>query len=224
LLKRLAREAKIWSQLNHPNVLPFLGLCTLGSVPYLVSPWMENGHVLDYVQKNSDVDRVRLLAQVARGLEYLHNLKPEPVIHGDLRGPNILISPSGDACIADFGLSELKTDIYDNYSTSFVTAGNSRWRTPEILRATTKEEARRNTTTDTFAFGRVMLELFTGKVPFFYLAHEAMVIARILNEEYPRRPDDEQVLARGLDDSMWQLMMNCWDVTPSERPSAADLV
>ncbi|KDQ16034.1 hypothetical protein BOTBODRAFT_97408, partial [Botryobasidium botryosum FD-172 SS1] len=134
LLKRLAREAKVWSQLRHPNVLPFLGLCTLTSVPYLISPWMENGHVLDYVQTNPDADRVCLLAQVADGLEYLHNLEPEPVIHGDLRGPNILISPSGDARIADFGLSELKADIYDSCSTSFITAGNSRWQAPEILR------------------------------------------------------------------------------------------
>ncbi|KDQ18461.1 hypothetical protein BOTBODRAFT_72907, partial [Botryobasidium botryosum FD-172 SS1] len=48
---RLAREAKVWSHLSHPNVLPFLRLCTQGSVPYLISPWMENGHALIFLQK-----------------------------------------------------------------------------------------------------------------------------------------------------------------------------
>ncbi|KDQ18464.1 hypothetical protein BOTBODRAFT_73007, partial [Botryobasidium botryosum FD-172 SS1] len=180
----LAREAKVWSHLSHPNVLPFLGLCTLDSVPYLISPWMENGHALNFVQKQPNVDRLRLvsLAQVADGLEYLHSFKPQPVVHGDLRGPNILISTSGNACIADFGLSELKTDTYEtNYSTPFIVAGNPRWQAPEIIRAETTEEARRKTTTDIFAFGRVMLEFFTGKVPFFYFTHDAMAIAMILN-------------------------------------------
>ncbi|KDQ07369.1 hypothetical protein BOTBODRAFT_649417 [Botryobasidium botryosum FD-172 SS1] len=225
LFKRLAREAKVWSQLSHPNVLPFLGLCTLESVPYLVSPWMENGHALDFVQKKPDADRLRLLAQVADGLEYLHNFKPKPVVHGDLRGPNILISLSGNACLADFGLSELKTDIYEtNYSTPFITAGHPRWQAPEVIRAENKEEAWRNTSTDVFAFGRVMLELFTGKVPFSYLAHDATVIIKISNNEFPRRPDDEAVVASGLDDSMWQLMTDCWHATPSERPTATNLV
>ncbi|KDQ18460.1 hypothetical protein BOTBODRAFT_512465 [Botryobasidium botryosum FD-172 SS1] len=69
-----------------------------------------------------------------------------------------------------------------------------------------------------------MLEFFTGKVPFFYIPHDAMVIAMILDGEFPRRPDDDRVVARGLDESMWQLMMDCWHAMPSERPSAADLV
>ncbi|KDQ16398.1 hypothetical protein BOTBODRAFT_90107, partial [Botryobasidium botryosum FD-172 SS1] len=225
LLKRLAREAKVWRQLSHPNVLPFLGLCTLDSVPYLISPWMENGHVLDYVQKNPDVDRVRLLAQVADGLEYLHNFKPESVIHGDLRGPNILISPSGNACIADFGLAELKSDTYAmSYSTPFIVAGHPRWQAPELIRAENKEEARRNTSTDIFAFGRVMLEFFTGTAPFFYITYDTAVVVKVLSSDpFPRRPDEE-VMAKGLDDGAWQLMTDCWHATPSQRPTATDLV
>ncbi|KDQ18468.1 hypothetical protein BOTBODRAFT_28844 [Botryobasidium botryosum FD-172 SS1] len=222
--RRLAREARVWSQLSHPNVLLFLGLCTLGSVPYLISPWMENGHALDFVRKQPDVDRLRLLAQVAIGLDYLHSSKPEPVIHGDLRGANILISLSGDARIADFGLSELKKEIYESYSTPFITAGNPRWQAPEILAADSKEAARRNTTTDVFAYGRVMLELFTADVPFSYIPGSTTVTMMVMRGELPQRPCDDEVIKRGLDDSVWQLMTDCWHATPSERPRAADLV
>ncbi|KDQ16379.1 hypothetical protein BOTBODRAFT_92589, partial [Botryobasidium botryosum FD-172 SS1] len=224
-IKRLAREVKVWSRLKHHHVLPFLGVCTVGSVPYLISPWMENGHVLEYLKNHPNVDRRRLLAQVAGGLEYLHKFKPEQVIHGDLRGPNILISKSGNACIADFGLSELKSDAYDpNYSTPFILAGHPRWQAPEILKAETKEAARRNATTDVFAFGRVMLELFTGKVPFSHISHDIMASVRAMGGEFPPRPCDEEAVSCGLDDSMWKLMTDCWHSTPSERPSATDLV
>ncbi|KDQ18466.1 hypothetical protein BOTBODRAFT_75322, partial [Botryobasidium botryosum FD-172 SS1] len=217
-------EAKVWSHLHHPNVLPFLGLCTLGSVPYLISPWMENGHALGFVQKQPDTNRLRLLVQVASGLDYLHSFKPGPVIHGDLRGANILISPSSDACIADFGLSELKNEIYESYSTTFITAGNPRWQAPEILGAGSKEAARRNTTTDMFAFGRVMLELFTADVPFSYIPEAITVTIMVMRGELPQRPCDDEVRARGLDDGVWQLMTDCWHATPSERPRTADLV
>ncbi|KDQ16369.1 hypothetical protein BOTBODRAFT_623022, partial [Botryobasidium botryosum FD-172 SS1] len=225
-VKRLAREAKVWSQLNHPNVLPFLGLYTLSSISYLVSPWMENGHALEFVQRYPEADCLRLLAQVASGLRYLHEFKPEQVIHGDLRGPNILISRSGDACIADFGLSELKADASNPqaYSTEWIMAGHPRWQAPEILKAETKEEARRNTTTDVFAFGRVMLELFTGQFPFSYIQRDSMVTFRVMSGEVPLRPSRGEFVVRGLDDNMWDLMMDSWDETPAQRPSAADLV
>jgi len=222
--RRLAREINVWSQLNHPNVLSFIGSCILGSISYLISPWMENGHVLEFVQRNPEADCLRLLAQVVQGLKYLHTFKPQ-VIHGDLRGPNILVSLSGDACIADFGLSELKAEGYDpNYSTPWVLAGHPRWQAPEIIKAETKEEAWRNTATDIFAFGRVMLELFTKQVPFSEIRQDTAVTYRVWNGEFPKRPQDDEIVARGLDDTMWGLMMDCWNVAPEQRPSATDIV
>ncbi|KDQ07884.1 hypothetical protein BOTBODRAFT_590924 [Botryobasidium botryosum FD-172 SS1] len=214
---------RVWSQLHHPNVLPFLGSHQSRSLTYLVSPWMENGHVLEFVQKHPEADSLELLVQVANGLEYLHTFQPQ-VIHGDLRGPNILISQFGNVCIADFGLSELKTESSDSYSTPWVFAGHPRWQSPEIMMAYTKEEARRTAASDVFAFGRVMLELFTIKLPFFYLSQDHGVIRRVEVGEFPDRPCDDTTVARGLDDTMWNLMTDCWNVTPSQRPSATDLI
>ncbi|KDQ07887.1 hypothetical protein BOTBODRAFT_38446 [Botryobasidium botryosum FD-172 SS1] len=218
--RRLLREMRVWSRLSHPNVLPFLGWHQLGSVTYLVSPWMTNGHISEFVRKHPEADSLKLLVQVASGLEYLHTFQP-PVIHGDLRGPNILISQSGDVRIADFGLSELKADEY--YSTPWFCAGHPAWQAPELLRAETNEEARRTAASDVFAFGRVMLEIFTMKVPFFYIHHRG-IAKRVEAGELPNRPCDHTTVARGLDDTMWSLMVDCWDAIPSQRPSAIDLV
>ena len=88
----------MWKRLIHPNVLPLLGV-TIDDFQ-LVSNWMSGGHLLGYIQNNSDADRLALvgispplhlsqtyshyqLSGVARGLCYLHSCN---VVHGDLKG------------------------------------------------------------------------------------------------------------------------------------------
>ncbi|KAJ7029222.1 hypothetical protein C8F04DRAFT_963156 [Mycena alexandri] len=62
-IKDFGREAVIWRQLSHPNVLPFFGLYYLERRLCLVSPWMENGHVLQFLQNAPpDTDRVSLVS------------------------------------------------------------------------------------------------------------------------------------------------------------------
>jgi len=201
--------------------LPFIGQYTSGPTSYMVSPWMENGDALAYVKRKPEVNRLQL---VADGLHYLHTGLEQPVIHGDLKAANVFITDTGDAHIADFGLSELvgEEKPSERYSTEWYCAGSPRWQAPELLIATTKDEARRTKETDSFAYGRVMLELFTGQLPFSYLSESTPSIFKmVLDGKFPERPLDKDVVSRGLDDKMWGLMENCWNINPTQRPSAA---
>ena len=73
---------------------------------------------------------------------------------------NIFISDSDEPVIGDFGLSELEEkDPDDRYSTAFYNGGSLRWQAPELVNASSPEEAQRTRATDVFAFGRVMLEV-----------------------------------------------------------------
>ncbi|KAF7365826.1 Protein kinase domain-containing protein [Mycena venus] len=83
LQKDFGREALIWRQFSHPNLLPF------------------------YETYCADC-LLSLILDVALGLEHLHDLG---VVHGDLKGDNIFITPSRRACIADFGLSSIITSM-----------------------------------------------------------------------------------------------------------------
>ncbi|KDQ18654.1 hypothetical protein BOTBODRAFT_78656, partial [Botryobasidium botryosum FD-172 SS1] len=157
------REVHVWEKLRHNHVLPLIGVCTLAdALTYMISPWMRHGNVMSYLKDNEDADRIRLLMQAAAGLEYLH---ANSVVHGDVRGPNVLISESGDACIADFGLSILEEQTQDeySYSSSFHRQGNHRWMAPELLM---DENSFRTAPTDVFSFGRLILEVLTGEHPF----------------------------------------------------------
>ena len=48
------RELRLWANLNHLNVLPLLGFTVVDQSPSLVSEWMDNGTVLEYVRKHPD--------------------------------------------------------------------------------------------------------------------------------------------------------------------------
>lgn len=105
----MCEEALKWRNLRHDNVLPFLGLSSEGSeflgkdqLPSIVTPWAENGNLIDYLKKHSPKGRVSLVScllngngdeitnsltkclSIARGIEYLHDHVP-PIVHGDLR-------------------------------------------------------------------------------------------------------------------------------------------
>ncbi|KAF8183873.1 kinase-like domain-containing protein [Mycena galopus ATCC 62051] len=128
---KLCREALVWKDLRHPHILPFLGIDrdTFPSALCSISPWMEHGTILKYLQIHGRGNVDKLLHQVAQGLNYLHSCN---IVHGDLRGANILINDDWSACLADFGLS-----VFSNATTSMHTtstrAGSLYWMAPELI-------------------------------------------------------------------------------------------
>ncbi|THU93879.1 kinase-like protein, partial [Dendrothele bispora CBS 962.96] len=220
LLKEFLKEAILWRQLDHPNVLPFLGLYFLNDHKQrlcLISPWMENGNVKQYLNKPSDkpVDRVVLAYDVANGLAYLHKKK---VIHGDLKGVNILVTISGRALVCDFGLSRVADSEalrWTSLSTGNRGGGTLRWLAPECLidaKPVTYES-------DVYAFGCVCYEIFTGLIPFQEMSTDATIIFQLIKEKRPPRPQGNIQLT----DAIWHVIEQCWDQTPSMRPVARDL-
>ncbi|EJD40041.1 kinase-like protein [Auricularia subglabra TFB-10046 SS5] len=105
----LLREVSIWQRLQHPRILPFYGMSSVFGLEQvgLVSPLVANGDMMAFIMKNPDKDRLRLVQQVAEGLEYLH--QTAKLVHGDLKCSNILISDDECALVADFGLSTFIT-------------------------------------------------------------------------------------------------------------------
>ncbi|KAJ7574471.1 kinase-like domain-containing protein, partial [Mycena floridula] len=117
--QRLCREALLWQRLQHPYVLPFSGIDseTFPSFLCMVSPWMKNGTILNYLSANGHANierrvrkvgfdcawlKVLQILEIAQGLQYLHS---QGIVHGDLRGSNILVNEEWHSCIADFGLA-----------------------------------------------------------------------------------------------------------------------
>ncbi|KAJ7730312.1 kinase-like domain-containing protein, partial [Mycena metata] len=217
LLKQFGREALIWRQLCHPNLLPFVGLYYFQKRMCLVSPWMDNGHIVTFLKKElRDTHHLlSIILDVALGLRDLHD---KGIVHGDLTGTNILVAPSHRACIADFGLSSIITAISSLQlrNSSKRPHGTLRYQAPELFQGKHNDLC-----SDIYAFGCVVFELMTEEPPFSELGDGAVINA-VLGGRRPSRP----TLCSGTAslDSLWNLLQNCWEELPEMRPTAAQIV
>ncbi|KAJ6557647.1 kinase-like domain-containing protein [Mycena capillaripes] len=220
--KNFCREALIWRQLQHPNILPFLGISktVFPGRLCMVAPWMAAGSILGCLVSQPMSDRKALLLQVASGLIYLHERSP-PVIHGDIRGANILIDSHGNACLADFGLAILADSLATITSSSTsATRGNVRWLPPEVLNPSQFGGGylRKEPAVDVYSFAGLCYEIYTGEVPYHTQRSEFQVMTDVLGGTRPPRPPAS--MTKGdLSDSVWHSMLKCWAHNPSERPT-----
>ncbi|KAH7906225.1 kinase-like domain-containing protein [Hygrophoropsis aurantiaca] len=216
LMKAFSKEAVLWAQLSSPYVLQFYGIYAIANPSPrlgLVSPWMKNGNLTEYLNESPRMDRLSLMTDIAFGLDYLHSFDP-PVIHGDLKGPNILITDEHRACVADFGLCLLvqNSALQITMTSSSNAQGSLFWMAPELFNDN-EDCARKNFATDVYAFGCVCYEIFNGKPPFFDLRPCQARISIKESRPLPRpvHPD--------LDDTIWTLILQCLHGDPGTRPS-----
>ncbi|KAG1853706.1 kinase-like domain-containing protein [Suillus subalutaceus] len=94
--KDFVSEAVIWSHLKHENIVPFIGVIDKDCRLWLVSKFMYSGNVRTYIEYTGrgNCDLRHLAEGAAKGLCYLHALDP-PIIHGDLKGFNVLVDKEG---------------------------------------------------------------------------------------------------------------------------------
>ncbi|KAH7924272.1 kinase-like protein [Leucogyrophana mollusca] len=217
LMKAYSKEAVLWAQLSSPYVLPFYGVyCTHDPSPRacLVSPWMDNGSLPQYLKDNSNANRLQLMLD-ALGLEYLHLFFP-PVIHGDLKGVNILITSDLRACIADFGLSIIAEDSNIHFTVTATSNGQGSipWMAPELFDHINPERRRKSCASDIYAFGCVGYEIYAGRPPF----SEFPPMMAIIRNLQLLRPANTK-----LDDAIWELIEKCRDTSSSSRPNASEV-
>ncbi|KZO99071.1 kinase-like protein [Calocera viscosa TUFC12733] len=228
IIQGILREVTNWMRLDHPNILEFYGVC--GHGPYgfaMVSPWMHQGDVVKYLVTNPNANRPALLLDIAQGLSYLHSLPP-PLVHGDLRARNVLVRDSGEACLADFGLSRVLLEAAGSESSeASASRGNARWMAPERLAPDIYGMTHITSFTpasDVYSFGMVMYEIFTGQMPFCETRNHFNILGKVLAGDRPLHPGSWTATNRGLSDTMWGIAEDCWKENWKERPRAEELV
>ncbi|KAK1224262.1 hypothetical protein PQX77_012840 [Marasmius sp. AFHP31] len=210
IVSEFCREALVWRQLNHPNVLPFLGVNTELFAPgfCLVLPWMENGDILKYMKKHSTHDLLKSLREIAAGIAYLHSHEPN-IVHGDIRGANILVTDDLTCALADFGLAVATESKIMPTSSGSSMKGSTRWLAPEVMSGDRHWRVLPETSTH--------LDLLTLQPPFASRT-EAGVILEVASCRRPKRPED----LRWCTDELWDLVERCWAHEPHTRPKAND--
>ncbi|KAJ7456411.1 kinase-like domain-containing protein [Mycena galericulata] len=216
---QFCREALVWQRLQHEYVLPLIGIDreTFPLSFCMVSPWMKRGTVLNYLNHHGRADVDRLLLQVAEGLSYLHSMD---IVHGDLRGTNILVSDNLNACLADFGLTSVIA-ASTTVTSSSNRGGSTRWLAPELMHPSAFECDRfvRTPASDVYAFACVCLELHTGRPPFSDVPEEATVLLKVVMQgERPARPDTS------MSNDLWALVTAAWAQRTRDRPDIEAII
>jgi len=221
-------ESLIWKNLRHQHVLSLLGVADslFSRSLCMVLPWMPFGHIrhaLDDLRTTSPhfdlASQIhKWIHETALGLAYLHD---ERIVHGDLRGANILIDEDRSVRLADFGLAVFAEATSQSYAST--RGGNARWLAPELIYPEMYElkSVRPTYASDVFAFGCVVVELYSGQSPYSeYSDHQ--VVARVPSGLRPTRPAPLNGII--ISDALWTMTTNCWKPLPSRRPSAQALI
>ncbi|XP_050367344.1 receptor protein kinase TMK1-like [Argentina anserina] len=162
-LDEFQAEIAVLSKVRHRHLVSLLGYSVEGSERLLIYEYMSQGalsrHLFHWkslsLKPLSWTRRLIIALDVARGIEYLHNLARQTFIHRDLKSSNILLADDFHAKVSDFGLVKLAPDGEKSVATRL--AGTFGYLAPEYAvmgKITTK--------VDVFSFGVVLMELVTG--------------------------------------------------------------
>ncbi|KAF8483207.1 kinase-like domain-containing protein, partial [Gautieria morchelliformis] len=104
---RISREIRAWTGLQHPNIARLYGTTreANGSIG-LISHFFECGNIVDYIKSadKSKLNILKLLHGTTSGVDYLHG---EGIVHGDIKGSNVMVDDEGRAKLIDFGVSRI---------------------------------------------------------------------------------------------------------------------
>ena len=214
-------EIAVLAHMHHPRVVQFLGACTKGRPWLILSEFLRSGSVADVLAKLPAGEALprrvagRWALDMAQGLRYLHEHKPQPVVHRDLKPQNLLVDGSGHVKISDFGLAKvvdsLKMQSTEGYKMTGET-GSYRYMAPEVFR-----HEPYNQKVDVYAFGMILFQLTSadGLPPFAGLGAVPAAEAMSLRHERP-------ALDVKLDARLRQLIAACWHPDAASRPDAAE--
>jgi hypothetical protein len=236
---RLAREAKILAQLDHPNLIVIHDVdVTERGALFIVMELVDGTSLRDEQTAFGAADPGRaleVLGQVAGALAALH---AQGIVHRDLKPENVLVERGGRVKLADFGISILLED-HQPQAPAALAVGGAYEQTQETSRAPSRPELTRTGAivgtprymapelatgskharppADVFSLGVMAHELLTGELPF----ARPPVMATSLGEEQPPacRLADRPGLLAGLGATLDRCLL----VDPAARPSAAEL-
>ncbi|KAF7321723.1 Protein kinase domain-containing protein [Mycena kentingensis (nom. inval.)] len=159
-----------------------------------------------------ETDLLRFMHEIAKGMDYLHG---KGVLHGDLKAANILVDDNIHCLVADFGQSEMKSEVFRISGTS-PPHGTLRWQAPELMLG----HGQLTTAMDVYGFAMCCVEVLTmGKVPW-PLSSDEDVRHFVLKEHSRPLVAPSRYNTPALRD----VLQTCWHQDPFSRPSFSKIV
>lgn len=159
ILERFRREGESLRQLNHPNIVKFITAVESYGQHYLIMEYVDGGSLQDLLAKHgflSSQRTVEISLDLADALTRAHHLG---IIYRDLKPANVLLAKDGTPRLTDFGIAQLADG--SRLTQTGVLVGTVNYLSPEALSGEVLDFR-----TDIWAFGVLLFEMLTGKLPF----------------------------------------------------------
>ncbi|KAK9281026.1 hypothetical protein L1049_003918 [Liquidambar formosana] len=218
------QEVEVLSSIRHPNMVLLLGACP--EYGCLVYEYLANGSLDDRLFQRGNTPviswrlRFRIAAEIATGLHFLHQTKPEPLVHRDLKPGNILLDHNYVSKISDVGLARLvPPSVADNVTQYLMTstAGTFCYIDPEY-----QQTGMLGIKSDVYSLGIMLLQLITSKPPMGLTHHVAQSIEKgtfneMLDPAIPDWPVEEAL-------SLAKIALQCAELRRKDRPDLGQVV
>ncbi len=215
-VERFKREAKVWSQLNHPSIAQVFDFGLQDEMPYLVMELVDGDDLSDVLDREGPLAPLRAIAvmrQLASALEEAHRLG---VVHRDIKPQNMMLlryKPGGRLVlkVLDFGMAKQVGNKSMSLTAPGILVGTPKYVAPEQVTEKPKIDGR----TDLYAAGVLFYELLTGQPPFVGTPHD------VLFAHLGRQPEP---LPESIPACVQEVVMKLLRKKPDERyQSAVDL-
>ncbi|KAL3839763.1 hypothetical protein ACJIZ3_024354 [Penstemon smallii] len=203
------QEVSIMKSLRHPNIVLFMGVVTEPPNLSIVTEYLSRGSLFRLLHKTGAKEalderrRLSMAYDIAKGMNYLHKHNP-PIVHRDLKSPNLLVDRNYTVKVCDFGLSRLKANTFLSSKSA---AGTPEWMAPEVVRDDPSNEK-----SDVYSFGVVLWEIVTLQQPWGNLNPEQVVAAVGFEGKRLEIPRD-------INPEVAAMIEACWTNEPWKRPS-----
>ena len=213
LLEEFNNEIEKLFILRHPYIIQLYGITDSEKNQKLavITELAPKGSLFDYLHKNSKTKnnlslefKNKITKQLVHTMAYIHS---RGYVHRDLKTQNILLDKNLDMKLCDFGLTKLKSEL-NSGSGQF--AGTPCYMAPELFDRKFYDDK-----VDVFAFGTVVWEIYTQKIPYFNC--EALEIKQKVTK------GEELICSSIVPKQIASLIEKCRRVKPSERPSFSDI-
>jgi predicted Ser/Thr protein kinase len=172
-LERFRREAQTAGQITHPNIVTVYDVGLEGTSSYIVMEFLDGRPLSDAIKGGLMPEHIiDFSIQICDALEYAHS---HGLVHRDIKPENIMILPTGQIKITDFGLARLASSPH--LTQSGLISGTPSYMAPEQIQGQQLDGR-----TDIFALGCVMYEMIAGQPPFAG-NNIGTVLYRIMNED-----------------------------------------
>ncbi|CAI0415540.1 unnamed protein product [Linum tenue] len=209
-LNIIMQEIDLLKNLNHKNIVKYLGSLKTKTHLHIILEYVENGSLANIIKPNKfgpfpESLVTVYIAQVLEGLVYLHE---QGVIHRDIKGANILTTKEGLVKLADFGVATKLTEADVN---THSVVGTPYWMAPEVIEMSGVCAA-----SDIWSVGCTVIELLTC-VPPYYDLQPMPALFRIVQDDHPPIPDS-------LSPDITDFLRQCFKKDARQRPDAKTLL